>query len=231
MATKQKDEQQHSGFENVEQVLSRTEKYIEDNQKSLTIILGVILVLVALFVGYKRFILTPKESEAQAQMFVAEKYFEADSFKIALNGDGNYLGFIDIIDQYGVTKSANLACYYAGICYLHIGEYENAIEYLEDFDSDDKVVSMIAYGAIGDSYVQLDQLDDAASYYVKAVSQKPNDLTTPIYLMKLGQVYEKNNQYEKALKAYQRIKKEFSMSAEGRFIDKYIAQVEIKLKK
>ena len=213
-------------FESVENALSRTEHYIEQNQKSLTIIVLAIIVIIGGYLGYQRLVVSPKEDEAQSQMWMAEQYFARDSFNLALHGDGNYLGFLDIVDEYSITKSANLANYYIGISYLHLEQYENAIEYLKAFESDDEMVAPIAFGAIGDAYMELDNPSEAIKFYEKAVNKSENEFTTPIYLMKLGFVYEQNEDYEKALEAYQTIKNEFSESAEGRQIDKYIARVE-----
>ena len=218
-------------FESVENALSKTEHYIEENQKSLTIIVFVIIIIVGGYLGYKRYVMTPKENEAKSQMWMAEQYFARDSFKLALNGDGNYLGFLDIVEEYGITKSANLANYYSGISYLHLGQFEDAIEYLKQFESDDKMVAPIAFGAIGDAYVELDNLSDALIFYKKAVTVSANEFTTPIYLMKVGFVHEQNGDYNKALEVYKRIEKEYPSTAEGRQISKYIARVEILVKK
>lgn len=214
-------------FEAVENALSKTENYIEENQKSLTIIIIAIIVIVGGYLGYKRFVMAPKEKEAQSQMWMAEQYFAKDSFNLALNGDGNYLGFLDIIEEYGITKSANLANYYTGISYLHLGQYENAIEYLKQFESDDKMIAPIAYGAIGDAYVELDNTDDALVFYNKAVTSSENNFTTPIYLLKLGTLQENNGNYKKALEAYKHIEKDFPNTTEGRQISKYISRVEM----
>jgi len=218
-------------FESVENALSRTEHYIEQNQKSLTIIVLAIIVIVGGYLGYQRFVVSPKEKEAQSQMWMAEQYFARDSFNLALHGDGNYLGFLDIVDEYSITKSANLANYYIGISYLHLGQYELAIEYLKAFESDDEMVAPIAYGAIGDAYMELDNTTEAMKFYEKAVNKSENEFTTPIYLMKVGFVHEQNQNYEKALEAYQTIKNDFPESAEGRQIDKYIARVETLISK
>ncbi len=218
-------------FEAVENALSKTEHYIEENQKSLTVIVLAIIIIVGGYLGYKRFVMTPKENEAHSQMWMAEQYFARDSFNLALNGDGNYLGFLDIVEEYSITKSANLANYYAGVCYLHLGEYETAIEYLTQFESDDKMIAPIAFGAIGDAYVELDNIDDALIFYKKAVSASENNFTTPIYLMKEGFVHEQNGDFKKALDTYNRIKKDFPNTAEGRQIDKYIARVEVLVNK
>lgn len=218
-------------FESVENALSKTEHYIEENQKSLTIIVIAIIVIVGGYLGYKRFVMTPKENEAQSQMWMAEQYFTRDSFNLALKGDGNYLGFIDIIDEYSITKSANLAYYYAGISYLHLGQYEDAIEYLKQFESEDKMVSPIAFGAIGDAYMELGNTDDALIFYKKAVNESENNFTTPIYLMKAGFVHEQNGDLDKAFDIYKRIEKDFPNTAEGKQISKYIARIEMLMKK
>ena len=126
---------------------SNAERYIDENQKSLSIIIIAIVCIVGGFFAYKKLYVAPKELEAQSDMYVAEQYFRKDSLNKAINGDGNYLGFLDIIDEYSVTPSGNLANYYLGICYLKLGNYQNAIEYLTAYDSDDEMVSSIARGA------------------------------------------------------------------------------------
>lgn len=214
-------------FESVENALSKTEHYIEENQKSLTIIVAAIIIIVGGYLGYKRFVVAPKEKEAKSQMWMAERYFARDSFNLALNGDGNYLGFLDIIDEYSITKSANLAYYYTGISYLHLGQYETAIEYLKQFESDDKMIAPVAFGAIGDAYLELGNNDDALLFYNKAVNASENNFTTPIYLMKVAFVQKQQEEFEAALETYQKIQKEYPNTAEGRQIEKYIAQVKV----
>ena len=110
----------------VVEAYSKTEKYIDENQKSLTVIVGAIVLIVGGFFAYKKMYVEPLEVEAQSQMFMAEKYFESDSLNLALFGDGNYPGFLDIIDDYSLTETANLAKYYAGISYLNMGDFESA---------------------------------------------------------------------------------------------------------
>lgn len=226
MSKKKKNEAPDQTLETVESALSKTERYIEDNQKSLTIIVAVLAAIIAIYLGYKKFYLNPLANEASGQMFGAEQYFEADSFKLALYGDGNYAGFIDIIEDYGLTKSANLANYYAGISYLNIGEYEEAITYLKNFKNKDVIVSSIALGAIGDAYVQLNELNKAIEYFSKAADNNPDKFSAPLYLMKLGRVYEKQENYDKALKVYTQLKKDYPNTAEGRDASKYITKVE-----
>jgi tetratricopeptide (TPR) repeat protein len=215
-------------IEIVESALSRTEQFIEDNKKIISIVIGAIIVVVGGFLAYKRFYLKPLQEEAQSQMFVAEQYFEKDSFRLALKGDGNYLGFLSIIDEYGSTKSGNLAKYYAGICYLRTKDYQKAIEYLESFKSNDKFLGPIATGALGDANMELGKTKEAVDFYMKAAEKVINDFTTPVFLLKAGLAYEKLGDQENALKAYDKLDKEYSKTQEAKKAEKYIARIKYK---
>jgi tetratricopeptide (TPR) repeat protein len=208
----------------VQEVYSKTERYIEENKRSLAIIGGGILLIIAGYFAWDKLYIGPKELDAQKEMFMAEKYFEQDSINKAINGDGNYKGFKYIIDEYGFTKSENLAHYYLGICYLKKGEYQNAIDQLNEFDTDDKIIGPISIGAIGDANMEMGKVEDAISYYLKAAKSSENKFTTPIYLMKAGLAYEGQKNYENALKIYEQIKSDYSESTEGREIEKYLSR-------
>lgn len=224
MADKKK-QQTTDTVESIDNALTRTEQFIEQNQKSLTIIVAAILAIVAIYFGYKKLYLQPKENEASSQIFQAQYYFEQDSFRLALYGNENDLGFTTIADRYGMTRTGNLANYYAGICLRELGEYQKAIDYLKKFDAGDQMITPIAYGAIGDCYVELNKLKDAAKFYVKAANYEKNDFTTPIFLKKAGMVYEELKQYDKALDLYNIIKNDFTKSIEARDIEKDIARI------
>jgi tetratricopeptide (TPR) repeat protein len=215
----------------VESALTKTEQFFEENQKTIIRIVTVLLAAVAIFLGLKRFYLMPRDNEARSQMFVAEQYFETDSFNLALYGDGNYSGFIEIIDDYGLTKAANLCHYYAGICYLRLGEYEDALNYLKKFKSRDKMVAPVAEGAKGDAYVELGDMQKGLKYYLRAADISKNNFTTPIYMMKAAQVYENLQEYNKAIDLYTKIKSEFPDYARNNNIDKYIARLQVELGK
>ena len=216
-----------AGMEGVEGALTRTEQFIEDNQKWIIRIVTAVLAIVILFIGAKRFYLNPLEQEAHGQMFVAEQYFEIDSFNLALYGDGNYSGFLQIIDDYGITKAANLSQYYAGISFLKLGQFEDAIEYLQKFKSKDKMVAPIATGAIGDAYVELGEIEKGLDHYLKAASLSENNFTTPMFLMKAGQVYENLGDQRKALEVYEQIRKDFPDFSRRNNIEKYITRTRI----
>lgn len=221
--------QKEDNLQELENALTKTEQFIEDNQKIISYVVGGIVVLIVAFLGFNKFYLQPQEDEALSQMFMAENYFEKDSFNLAINGDGNYLGFLDIIDDYGITKSANRAKYYAGISYLHLGQYEDALDYLKSFKTDDLLLAPVAQGAQGDALLELGETDSALKQYKKAYSAHHNELTTPIYMMKAASLLESIDELEDALSLYKEIKEKYPTSAEGTNIDKYIARVKLKL--
>lgn len=216
-------------IEAVEHALSKTEHFIESNQKILTYVVGGIILVILLFFLFKKYVTSPREKAAEAAMFKAEYYFEKDSLNLALNGDGENEGFLSIIDDYGSTEAGNLAKYYAGLCYLNLGEYQKAIDNLKKFSSDDLIVSGMALGAIGDAYMQLSQTQKAIDYYLEAANSKPNDFVSPSYLMKAGWSYELLGEWKKAKELYEKLKKDYPQSREAREIDKYIARAKANL--
>jgi len=214
-------------LENVESALSRTEQFIENNQKTITTVVFVILIVVGGYLLFQRYYMTPLEQEAKQQMFRAEQYFAQDSFNLALNGDGNYLGFLDIVDEYGMTKSANLAKYYTGISYLQLGKYDNAIDYLKDFKVDDKIIEPQKYGALGDAYMEKGNLDEAMDYYEKAMNANKNEYSTPYFMEKVAFVHEEKGNYNDAIDLYKKIKRKYPESSQSEQADKNIARLKV----
>jgi tetratricopeptide (TPR) repeat protein len=223
-----KKEENKSVLENQEVLQEKVigfEHWIESNSKLVFGVIGAIILAIAGYFGFQ-FYTNSQNEVAQKDMFQAVRYFEADSLNLALNGDGNNLGLIDIIEEYGMTDAANLANYYAGVCYLKQGKFETAILYLEDFSSNDLLVQPRAYSLLGDANMELQKYDEAASYYAKASGYKPNKFFTPAYLMKEALAYEKLNQNDKAIEAYDKIINEFFESAEYQNARKYKARLQ-----
>jgi len=225
---KNKKNSQVDNLTEVESALTKTEQFLESNQKLISIVIGSIVVIVVGYLGLNKFYLEPRQTEAKEQMFMAQNYFEKDSFNLALNGDGNNPGFLDIIDDFGSTDAGNLSNYYAGISYLNMGQFENAIEYLKKFDTDDLLLSAISVGAQGDAQLELGKTDKALDLYTEAYKMNENDLTTPVYMLKAGELLESSNKNADALKIYETLKQKFPESNEGRSIDKYIARTKAK---
>lgn len=225
----QNEKQGDERLENVEEALSKTELWIENNQKTLWIILVALLVIAFGIYGVTK-IKQKRNQTASTLIYKAQDAFTNEQYDVALNGDGNNVGFLDIVKDYGSTKTGKLAAYYAGISYMKQGNYKDAIDYLKKYTTNDQVLAPLALGAIGDCYMELDDLQSAASYYGKAAAKNPNDFTSPMFLSKQGATYEILGDYNKALQAYKTLKKDFPLSNEAFEISKNIANIEERLK-
>lgn len=227
-----KEQKKHEdGFEQLEDALTNSEQFIEKNQKMIVNIILALIIIIGAYFGYQKFVSEPKAVEASNQIYGAQDYFAKDSFNLALNGDGNILGFVEIADKYSSTPSGNLANYYAGLSYLYTGEYENAIKHLKKFSSEDLLMNNMAIANIGDAYMQLGDYKKAAEHYQKAAAAKTNEFSTPIFLMKSGMASEKAGDYRNALKSYEQLEREYPNSPEARDIEKYIERSQLQIKK
>ena len=197
----------------INETLSKSEEFINNNKNKIFTVLGVI-VLILLGFSIFSYIKSNQNNTAQEEMFQAVYYFEKDSLVQALNGDGNNYGFLEIIDEYGLSDAANLSKFYAGASYLKLGNYENAINYLDEFSSSDLLIQARAYSLIGDAYVEIGDYDNSIYYFKKASNENPNEFFTPSYLLKLAIVYEETGDLESALDTYEEIIEEFKNSPE-----------------
>lgn len=223
-----KNKQEEEVLVDVQESLSKIEKYLEENRKSLTVIVGGILAIVVGYFAVDMFYQQPREQEGQLEIFKAQQYFESDSLSLALNGRGLDMGFMEVADKFSGTKAGNLANYYAGNCALRLGQYQEAIAFFDDFSSNDPILSVIAKGSIGDAFMEINQPKEALEYYSKAVNGEENNLVVPFYLKKAGILAESEGQLDQALKFYRRLKTEFKDSRDALDVDKYIARIETK---
>lgn len=225
MAKKEESKDLLENAEVIQEKLVDVETWLERNPKTAIGITAAILLVVGGFFGY-RYYMGNQDGIAQKEMFQAIHYFEADSLNLALNGDGNNLGFLQIIDDYGRTDAGNLANFYTGVIYLKQAKYPLAIFHFEDFSSDDLLVQARAYSLMGDAYMEQKDFENAAKYYSKAAGYKPNKEFTPTYLIKAGLAYEKLNQNDKAIEVYQTIIDKYWESLEFQSAKKYKARLE-----
>jgi tetratricopeptide (TPR) repeat protein len=222
-------EHRHEILENPEAIQEKlvgAELWLENNSKLVIGAAVGIALLVAGYFGFQYYKSNQNES-AQRDMFQAVYYFEADSLDKALNGDGNDLGFLDIIEEYGITDAANLANYYTGAIYLKQGKFNVARMYLEDFSSNDLLVQARAYSLIGDTYMEENNFEEAANFYNKAANYKPNKFFSPSYLMKEALAYEKANKITEAKEAYDKVINQYWDSSEYQKARKMKARLDV----
>jgi TolA-binding protein len=185
-----------------------------------------IVIIVGGYFAYHNFIVEPKEKQATEAMFRAEEYYRMDSTTLALNGAGKDAGFLHIISRYGGTKAANLASFYAGSCYLKLGDFNNAVKYLKDFTTPVKMLQERAYGMLGDAYSEQNKKEEAAEQYKKAGTYfEKDELLSPEYLFRGGYLYESMGKTQDAIALYKMIKDKYPKSQRGLDIDKYLARL------
>jgi len=221
-------------FSKLDEGASRTEAFVEKNQKIILTTVIVVALGVLGYLGYAEYIQKPNEISAKNDMFQAQSHFEqaltatnADSlYNLSLNGIGGRYGFIKIADNYGGTDAGNLSRYYAGMAYLNTNKYEKAIEYLRDFKSDDAIIAPLVNGNIGDAYAALNDNKEALNSYKKAASLSDNEFTTPKYLLKAGITAISLGNTSEALSLLNQIKDKYPNVAEATQADMYIGKAE-----
>ena len=213
----------------LEVAMSYSEAFIIKYTTKFLAGIAAIVIVVGGVLGYQHFISEPNEKKAAEASFRGEQYFMADNYEMALNGDSlGYKGFLKIADEFSGTSAGKLANAYAGLCYAQLGEYENAIKYLDKFSADDQLISPSLMATMGNCYAQLGQLEKAAATLVKAANKANSHALSPIYLVQAGQIYEKLGKKSEAVSAYQTVKDKYFNSYLAMDIDKYIERASVK---
>lgn len=207
-------------------VITRSEEFIQKNQKTLIIVVAAILVVILAIFGLRKWYFQPRETRAAEEMFAAEQWFAQGDFDKALNGDDTYRGFLSVADNYKCTKAGNLARYYAGAAYLHQGNFDEAIHWLKKYKGKDTFTRPLAEMMLGDAYIEQGNASEAATCYTKAAAMSDNFLTAPTALYKAGMAYLMVDNNAKALECFQKVKNNYPESTEWTEIDKYIALAE-----
>ena len=215
-------------FDSLDVGASKTELIVSKYQNYIISFVVIAVFSVLGYLGYQNFILQPKSEEANNELFTAQNYFNLaltnnenkDSlFILSLNGSEGKYGFLDIIENYKGTKAANLSYYSAGMAYFNLNDFEKSIDYLGNFSSDDEILNALALGAIGDSFAELNQLNDALDSYISAYILSDNSFSAPKFLLKAGNIASLLGNKSEALKFYTKIKEDYSKSPESNLID------------
>lgn len=224
-AKKTTESKAEKNFENIGEVLTTSEQFLEKNQRKIITGLLIVIAVVGAFLAYHYLHKKPRNEQAQAAIFVGERYFHDGNDSLALFGNGNdYIGFESIITRFKGTKTADLAHAYAGISYNRLGDNEKALEHLKKYKGGDLLITPAVTGAIGDVYMDMGKTDEAISQYLKAAKDAKNEMLSPIYLKKAGETFLSKGEYDKAIEIFTRIKNTFPNSPESREADKFIQQ-------
>ncbi len=212
----------------VNQALVTVETTWQKIQKPMITGVLAVAVIVGGWFAYQTYIQQPKEAKASEALFKAEQYFGMDSSSLVLNGDGQYKGVLNVINNFSGTKAANLAHYYAGVSYLKLGEFNNAIKYLKDFSTDAKQIQLLANGCLGDALAEINKKEEAVDAYKKAaISFEKDEANSSEYLFRAALLLETMGKSTDALALYQSLKTKFPKTDKGSQVDKYIYRLNI----
>jgi len=210
----------------VNEVVDKVTGLWSQYSKPALLAIGALILVVGGIFGYKYFISEPNEKKASEAIFRAESNYRLDSIQLALNGDAVNPGFVKIISKYDGTKAGNLSKFYAGSCYLKLGDYKNAIKYLKDFSTGAVQVQARANGLLADAYSESGNKEEAVSLYKKAgLAFDKDDFNSPEYLFRAGALYEVMGKNQDAIEMYKIIKEKYPRSERGFEIDKYLARL------
>lgn len=215
--------------EQSEVIITKAKDFWTRNSKIiLPVGLGLLLIVGGYFV-YKNYFKDPKEVKAAEAMFRAEQYFRNDSLKLALNGDGQNIGFLQVISRFSGTDAANLAHYYAGVIYIKLDDNQNAVTHLKKFSSDAKQVQQRAYKLLGDAYGDLGNYKEAMDYYEKAAHYFESDRRSSAEaLFSAAYLADKMLKDQKrAIELYKELKEKYPQEQQGIEADKYLGSLGI----
>ncbi len=213
------------------EVINKTEHFFEENGKKVVTLIVALIVLAGIIFGYKELIVEPRIEKASAMLFEAQLLLESDApdYQTALDGNAEGAGFLEVADSFGSTPSGNLASHYAGICYLHLGDFENAANYLAKYKSvkgaPGAIINAQNLGLQGDIAVEMDDLKAAVALYKKAVAISENSMTTPAYLFKAGLAALASGDEATATELFTQVTTKYAGTEEANKADKYLGSI------
>jgi len=211
-----------------EKLVQSTKDFWSKNSKFIVYGITAVVLLIGGYLVYNNYFKAPAEAAANDLIWKAEQNFKIDSFRLALNGDGSKAnpGFLRIIRNQGGTKAGNLSKFYAGICYLQLGDFTNATKYLEDFSTNQSELKLRAAGSLGDAYAELGKNDKAIEYYKKASTTfEKDELNSSEYLFRLAQLQDKLGKSSDAIESFKSLKQKYPLTSRGLEADKYLAKL------
>lgn len=226
MATEVKNVSESTPAGTPETRLEKGQQFWNRNGKYIVYGFAAIVLLVGAYIVYQNYFKDPEEQKASEAMWKAEDFYRSDSVRLALNGSGANQGFLRIISKYGSTKAGNLARFYAGSCYIKLGDFNNAIKQLKEFKTDDQLLQVRTAGLLGDAYAETGKKNEAVESYKKAGTLFVEDnINSPEYLFRAGLMYETMGKNQDAIEMYNLIKQKYPSTQRGTEIDKYLARL------
>jgi predicted negative regulator of RcsB-dependent stress response len=209
-----------------DRVVESAKHFWERNSKFITYVVTGLVLVVGGYFAYVNFMVKPDEEKAEELIWKAQSFYKVDSFAKALNGDGQTQGFLRVVSRHGGTKAGNLAKFYAGVCYLKLGDFNNAVKYLKEFETDVPVLKVRAFGCLGDAYSMLGKKQEAIDNYTKAGNAyDDDDVNAPEYLYRAAMINADMGKTKEAATLLKQLKDKFPASNRAAEADKYLGKL------
>jgi TolA-binding protein len=209
-----------------DRVVDSAQQFWNKNSKVILYALAAIILVGGGYLAYTKFLKAPEEQKAADAIWKAQDYYKMDSFRLALNGDGANPGFLRVISKFGGTKPGNLAKFYAGSCYLQMGDFNNAIKYLKDFSTTEPEAKLRATGLLGDAYAETGKKQEAVDHYKRAGTMFPeDDINSPEYLFRAAMLYQELGKNQEAIDLLHQVKNKYPASPRSYEADKYLGKL------
>lgn len=209
-----------------ERAVESARHFWDRNSKFITYVVTALVLVVGGYFVYKNYFVAPEEQKAEDLIWKAQQFYQVDSFAKALNGEGPTQGFLRVISRHGGTKAGNLAKFYAGSCYLELGDYNNAIKYLKDFETDQPAMKVRKNGLLGDAYSEQGKKQEAVDYYTKAGNTwADDDINAPEYLFRAALLNQELGKNKEAIALLKQIKDKYPLNPRASEVDKYLGRL------
>lgn len=222
-------------------VVNRARGFWADFSRPIIYIGTAIILVVGGWFAYKYFYKMPQEKKGNEAIFMAESLFDKmatsgfnkDSAVIVLNGgelEGDKVtGLLSVIKNYGSTDAGDRARYMAGATYLHIKEFDKAVNHLKEFDGNDAYqVKSKAYILLGHAYSELNKTEEALSAYKKAAGVNSADeiITADAWVM-AATYADAVGKKDEAISIYKKLKDNYPANSfvKSGEVDKYLARL------
>ncbi len=183
------------------------------HRKQLYVGLAIVVVAVLGGIGYAYY---QRQQEQRAQQLLGEvlPLYEQGKYREALDGADGHSGLLELARAYGSTNAGNLARFYAADALYRLGEYDQALELWEAFDSDDPMLAAAALAGQAAVYENKGEYARAAELYRRAADRYDNPVVTPHYLLRAGHNYEAAGNLEAARRMYEALRERYPDAAQ-----------------
>jgi tetratricopeptide (TPR) repeat protein len=210
-------------LENPEELLNQAKE--SKTLKIASIVVGGVALLAIIWFSYKQFIFNPANEKSKTAYWRAMVFMQNDEKEQALEE------FLRVAKQYDGKIGGEISQYMAGRLYMDQGEFKTALSYLEKAKVDDLYLGTLIIGLQGDCQVELGDFKNAVSLYEKAAKRKPNEFTTPMFMMKAALIHEmKLNNFKEAEKLYKKIEMDYFEYFRTNNVEKYLERASNKVK-